>query len=233
MKFGVAKPERSGGGVAPAADASAATPEAPAPVARRPRGRPRGFDREQALETAMHLFWQRGYEATSISELTAAVGVSAPSLYAVFGSKEDLFRAALQRYLEQFRRERGQLLATPGLSARAAFEALFEAIADGFGGCPARSGCMLVAAETGGLGEAAAHLREVLGAHRAGIEAGFRQRIERGQREGDVAAGVDAAALAKFLSTVVQGLSIQARDGAGAQSLREVLRTALRAWPSA
>ncbi|QWP75040.1 TetR/AcrR family transcriptional regulator [Lysobacter sp. K5869] len=181
----------------------------------------------------MRLFWQRGFEATSISELTAAVGVSAPSLYAVFGSKEELFRAALQRYLQQFRLERGQALALPGLSARAAFERLFDAIADGFADCPARSGCMLVSAETGGFGEAATQLREELAAHRAGIEAGFRERIERGQREGDVAADADAAALAKFLSTVVQGLSIQARDGASAQQLREVLRTALRMWPAA
>lgn len=180
----------------------------------------------------MRLFWQRGFEATSMSELTAAIGVTAPSLYAAFGSKEDLFRAALQRYLQRFRRERGELLATPGLSAHAAFARLFDAIADGYADCPTRSGCMLVAAETGGLGATAAALREQLGAHRAGIEAGFRKRIERGQREGDVAAGVDAAALAKFLCTVVQGLSIQARDGAGAAQLREVLRTALRAWPT-
>lgn len=235
MKLGVANPEPAGGAAAPVAEASpnpACAPATPAPAARRPRGRPRGFDREQALETAMRLFWQRGFEATSISDLTAAIGVSAPSLYAVFGNKEELFRAALQRYLQQFRRDRGQALATPGLSARAAFERLFEAIADGFAECPTRSGCMLVAAETGGLGEAATQLREELGAHRASIEAGFRERIERGQREGDVAAAVDAAALAKFLSTVVQGLSIQARDGAAAAQLREVLRTALRAWPA-
>nr|WP_255595694.1 TetR/AcrR family transcriptional regulator [Lysobacter sp. BMK333-48F3] len=180
----------------------------------------------------MQLFWQRGFEATSISDLTAAVGVSAPSLYAVFGSKEALFRTALQRYLQQFRRERGQALTTPGLSAYAAFERLFDAIADGFADHPTRSGCMLVAAETGGFGDTAAQLREELAAHRAGIEAGFRERIERGQREGDVAAEADAAALAKFLSTVVQGLSIQARDGADAAQLRDVLRTALRAWPA-
>ncbi|MFD0323413.1 TetR family transcriptional regulator C-terminal domain-containing protein [Lysobacter gummosus] len=92
------------------------------------------------------------------------------------------------------------------------------------------SGCMLIAADVGG-GSAAAHLREELSAHRLSIEAGFRARIERGQREGDVDAGTDAAALAKFLATVVQGLSIQARDGASAAQLHEVLRTALRVWP--
>jgi AcrR family transcriptional regulator len=236
MKFGAADSERSGGSPAPAAggdDAACAAPASDTPAPRRPRGRPRGFDREQALETAMRMFWQRGFEATSMSELTAAIGVAAPSLYAAFGSKDDLFRAALQRYLERFRSERGAALAAPGLSAREAFARLFDALAGDFAACPDRSGCMLVAAETGGLGAAAAQLREVLGAHRAGIEAGFRARIERGQREGDVAADADAAALAKFLSTVLQGLSIQARDGASAEQLRAVLRTALRVWPSA
>lgn len=239
MKFGVAHPEPSGGTGLPAAapepalggNAEAAT-DAAAAKPRRPRGRPRGFDRDQALETAMRMFWQRGFEATSMSELTAAIGVAAPSLYAAFGSKEDLFRAALQRYLEQFRRGHGSVLATPGLAAREAFARLFDALAEGFAACPTRSGCMLVAAETGGLGDAT-QLREELGAHRASVEAGFRARIERGQTEGDVPADADAAALAKFLSTVVQGLSIQARDGADAAQLREVLRTALRAWPSA
>ncbi|WP_343225379.1 TetR/AcrR family transcriptional regulator [Lysobacter enzymogenes] len=236
MKLAVANSERSGDAPAPTAggdDAACAAPTSAAPATRRPRGRPRGFDREQALETAMRMFWHRGFEATSISELTAAIGVAAPSLYAAFGSKEDLFRAALQRYLQRFRSERGAALAAPGLSAREAFARLFDALAEDFAACPERSGCMLVAAETGGLGAAAAQLREALGAHRAGIEAGFRARIERGQREGDVAADADAAALAKFLSTVVQGLSIQARDGASAEQLRAVLRTALRVWPSA
>jgi len=198
---------------------------------RRPRGRPRGFDREQALETAMHLFWRQGFEATSLSDLTAAMGIAPPSLYAAFGSKEQLFREALQRYLQQFRARHAASLQAPGLSARAAFERLFDAIGDGFAGCGQRSGCMLVAAEIGGVG-ASAPLREEIAAHRRSIESGFRARIERGQREGDVAADCDAERLAKFLATVVQGLSIQARDGANAAELRDVLRTALRAWPA-
>ncbi|QCW26668.1 TetR/AcrR family transcriptional regulator [Lysobacter enzymogenes] len=168
MKFGVAHPEPPGGTGLPAAapepalgeNAEAAT-DAAAAKPRRPRGRPRGFDRDQALETAMRMFWQRGFEATSMSELTAAIGVAAPSLYAAFGSKEDLFRAALQRYLEQFRRGHGSVLATPGLAAREAFARLFDALAEGFAACPTRSGCMLVAAETGGLGDAT-QLREEL-----------------------------------------------------------------------
>ncbi|MGH8081215.1 MAG: TetR/AcrR family transcriptional regulator [Lysobacter sp.] len=218
MEIGVANPEPSG------------SENAPTKKAARPRGRPRAFDREQALETAMLLFWRQGFEATSLSDLTAAMGIAPPSLYAAFGSKEQLFREALQRYLQNFRSAHAGTLQAEGLGAREGFQRLFESIAQGFGGCGQRTGCMLVAAEVGGLGSAA-HLREELTAHRNSIEAGFRTRIERGQREGDVPASVDATALAKFLSTVVQGLSIQARDGASAAQLREVLRTALLAFP--
>lgn len=210
---------------ADSADAGSETPP------RRPRGRPRAFDREQALETAMQLFWRQGFEATSLSDLTAAMGIAPPSLYSAFGSKEQLFREALQRYLQQFRARHAATVQAPGLSARAAFERLFDTIADGFAGCGQRSGCMLVAAEVGSVG-ASAPLREEIAAHRRSIETGFRARIERGQREGDVAADCDAAGLAKFLATVVQGLSIQARDGATAAELRDVLRAALRAWPA-
>ncbi|MGO1072667.1 TetR/AcrR family transcriptional regulator [Lysobacter sp. CA199] len=219
MEIGVANPQPAGGEDAPAKKPS------------RPRGRPRAFDREQALETAMQLFWSQGYEATSLSELTAAMGIAPPSLYAAFGSKEQLFRESVQRYLQQFRSRHGGVLNAPGQTARGSFERLFALIAEGFGGCQSRSGCMLVAAEVGGLGSAA-HLREELAAHRRSIEAGFRARIEQGQREGDVTGAIDAAALAKFLSAVVQGLSIQARDGATPTQLLEILRTALRAWPA-
>lgn len=220
MEIDVANPAANGG------------QDTPARTPRRARGRPRGFDREQALETAMQLFWRQGFEATSLSELTAAMGIAAPSLYAAFGNKERLFREALQRYLRGVRADHAGALLAEGLSARQAFERLFDGIASGFSGCDHRSGCMLVAAEVGGPGSAAP-LREELSAHRDSIEAGFRARIERGQRDGDVAPAIDAAGLAKFLATVVQGLSIQARDGASAAQLRAVLATALRAWPAA
>ncbi|MFD1295977.1 TetR/AcrR family transcriptional regulator [Lysobacter gummosus] len=218
MEIDVANPEAAGGEDAPAKKPS------------RPRGRPRAFDREQALETAMQLFWRQGFEATSLNDLTTAMGIAPPSLYAAFGSKEQLFREAIGRYLQQFRCNHAATLQAPEVTAREAFGRLFAAIANGFSGCGHPSGCMLIAADVGG-GSAAAHLREELSAHRLSIEAGFRARIERGQREGDVDAGTDAAALAKFLATVVQGLSIQARDGASAAQLHEVLRTALRVWP--
>lgn len=178
----------------------------------------------------MQLFWRQGYEATSLSELTAAMGIAPPSLYAAFGSKEQLFREAIQRYLHNFRGNYAGSLQAEGLSARQAFERLFQNIADGFAGCGQRSGCMLISAEVGGVA-ASAQLREELIAHRHSIEAGFRARIERGQREGDVPASTDAGALAQFLATVIQGLSIQARDGATPQQLGSIVQTALRAWP--
>lgn len=178
----------------------------------------------------MQLFWRQGFEATSLSDLTATMGIAPPSLYAAFGSKEQLFREALQRYLQQFRERHAASLQAPGLSAREAFERLFDTIADGFAGCGQRNGCMLVAAEVGG--GASAPLREEIAVHRRSIETGFRARIERGQHDGDVAVDCDAAGLAKFLATVVQGLSVQARDGATTAELRDVLRAALRAWPA-
>lgn len=221
MKINFANPD-------PAAGVGQAT-SAEATGGRRQRGRPRAFDREQALETAMQLFWRQGYESTSLSDLTAAMGIAPPSLYTAFGSKEQLFREALQRYLQQFRGRHAASLQAPELSARAAFERLFAGIVEGFAGCAQRSGCMLIAAEVGGVGTP---LRDAIAAHRQSIEAGFVARIQRGQREGDVCGDCDATALGKFLATVVQGLSIQARDGAEAAQLGEVLRTALRAWPA-
>ncbi|ALN80485.1 bacterial regulatory, tetR family protein [Lysobacter antibioticus] len=218
MEIPVAKPE-------PLAEASDSCKQAP-----RPRGRPRVFDREQALETAMRLFWCRGYEATSLSELTAAMGIAAPSLYAAFGSKEQLFRAALARYIDGYRCNGGRVLADESMSTRQAFEAFFEAITQSFVESEQRSGCMLIAAEAGGL---PAELREELARYRSALENQFVLRIERGMRVGDLPADTDAAALAKFLTALTQGLSIQARDGATTEQLAQIVRIAMRAWPSA
>lgn len=195
----------------------------------RPRGRPRVFDREQALDTAMRLFWCQGYEATSLSDLTAAMGIAAPSLYAAFGSKEQLFRAAIARYIDDYRCNGGRALADPALSTRQAFEAFFESIAHSFVEAERRSGCMLIAAEAGGL---PTELREELAGYRSALENEFLLRIERGLRAGDLPAATDAAALAKFLAALTQGLSIQARDGATVEQLAQVVRVAMRAWPS-
>jgi len=193
------------------------------------RGRPLSFDREQALENAMHVFWDRGYEAASIAELTAAMGITAPSLYSAFGDKEHLFLEAIERYANGAGSAAPRALAEE-LTARAAIERLLcEAAKELTRSChPA--GCMVVMAATN-CSVASAHIQTALAKRRAASEEGIRTRIEQGIVDGELPADTDAAALANFYTTVFQGMSIQARDGASRASLLATAATAMRAWP--
>lgn len=192
------------------------------------RGRPRSFDRDLALRRAMVVFWERGYEGTSISDLTAAMGINSPSLYAAFGCKEQLFREAVELYEAT---EGGAPLRAMAEqpTARASFEAMLRSNVETFADPTTPPGCMIVlAAAAGAVGNA--EVRDFLADNRREVVSMLAARVERGVEEGDVPPGTDARALATFYATVLQGLSIQSRDGAPAAALHAVVDSSMAAW---
>ena len=194
------------------------------------RGRPLSFDRDKALENAMHIFWKRGYEAASISELTAAMGITPPSLYAAFGDKEHLFLEAIERYASGPGGGAPRALAEEP-TARAAIERLLNEAAEELTRTCHPAGCMVVTAATN-CSQSSEHIQKALAKRRASSEAGIRCRIEQGVAEGELPADTDATSLANFYSTVLQGMSMQARDGVSHASLMATADMAMRAWPA-
>lgn len=192
------------------------------------RGRPRGFDRAAALRRAMRLFWARGYEGTSIGDLTETLGIGKPSLYAAFGSKEVLFREAVELYdAEEGAPIQAALDTAP--TARAAVEAALRHNARAYASPESPRGCMMVLSSLLGTPENEAVRQFLCDNRRAGEEA-LRQRIERGMAEGDVPTQADAARIAAFYTTVTQGLSVQALDGASEADLDAIVDSAMAAW---
>jgi AcrR family transcriptional regulator len=190
------------------------------------RGRPRTFDRELALRQAVELFWEQGYEGTSIADLTGAMGIAAPSLYAAFGSKEALFREAVGFYCEDSLTERAL---GRGGTARDAVAAMLYDNADDYVDPATPRGCMLVLGAPVGTPANSGVRERLADARRESVER-LRERLDRGVADGDVPAGADTAMLADFYSTVLDGMSIKARDGASRDELRAIAAAALAAW---
>ncbi|MGK7867861.1 TetR/AcrR family transcriptional regulator [Falsiroseomonas sp. E2-1-a20] len=195
---------------------------------RRRHGRPLSFDREAALGTAMLLFWRHGYEATSVAQLTQAMGITPPSLYAAFGDKRRLFRAALHRYMTGARTV--EQIIGEAASARDAARDLLVAAATGNTGEATPPGCLLASALVSGSAEEA-ELREELASIRRDIEARLRSRIAQDVAEGRLPSGCDAAALAGHTLAVIQGMSTLAKDGADRGKLLRIVETAMACWP--
>jgi AcrR family transcriptional regulator len=193
------------------------------------RGRPRSFDRDAALEIAMRLFWQHGYEATSLAQLTAAIGISAPSLYAAFGDKEALFLQTVARY-QALGGDQSQALWGDAKTAREAVARTLSESAIRLTDPKHPRGCMVVLSAMS-VSEEAARVQAELGKCRATWEKEMKQRIERGIAEGDVPRTANPAALASFYMAVLQGMSLHAKDGASRERLREIGDAALLAWP--
>lgn len=193
-------------------------------AARRPRGRPRGFDRDAALVAAARTFWQRGYEGTSIADLTSAMTITPQSLYLAFRSKADLYREALDWYQAEIGGYAVDALRQPDVVV--AFDQLLQGAAEQFSRTDRPTGCMICtavltcAAENDPVAGVVAGLR-------AEALAGFHARVRQGVEDGQLSADTDVTALARFLGTVFQGMSVQARDGAAAAELRAVASLAI------
>ncbi|MFC6488888.1 TetR/AcrR family transcriptional regulator [Nitratireductor sp. GCM10026969] len=192
------------------------------------RGRPRAFDRDEALRRAMVLFWQRGYDGASLGELTEVMGINRPSLYAAFGSKEALFREAVALY-DAIEGAPIQEKIEQSPTARQAVEAVLRHNARAYVRTDVPRGCLVVLAALIGTPEHE-DLRCFLKENRKGAEDYLCQRIARGISDGDVPATADPAAMAWFYTTVNQGLSIQAKDGASMEVLDSVVDAAMVAW---
>ncbi|PRX96786.1 TetR/AcrR family transcriptional regulator [Allonocardiopsis opalescens] len=192
------------------------------------RGRPRGFDREAALGQAMCAFWERGYQATSMADLTAAMGINSPSLYAAFGSKEALFREAVELYTRTEGAAPSRAL-REGPTARASVDGLLRTNALAYTAGDRPAGCMVVLAAVN-CTEESAGARDLLAKLRRDDLGALRERLDRGAAEGDLPPGTDTAALARFYNAVLHGMSIQAYDGATRAELLAVVDSAMAAW---
>lgn len=179
-------------------------------------GRPLGFQPQQVLDTATRLFWERGFDGVSISDLTEATGVNRRSLYATFGSKEDLFRRAVEHYVCGYGGYAAEALARP--TARAVAHAMVHGAADATTAPGRPAGCLLV--------QGGADLADLRG---AGV-AVLADRFTEAQAGGELP-GADPVALARWISAICQGIAVQARSGATREELHAIADMSLRAWP--
>jgi AcrR family transcriptional regulator len=192
-------------------------------------GRPRAFDEEKALEQAVAVFRRKGYEGTSLSELTEAMGINRPSLYAAFGDKEKLFRKVLDRYIasklsfvEDAMKEK---------TAHAFVKRLLCHSAVAQTDCRGAPGCLTV---HGALAcrEESRPIRKELIRRREELRHLICERLKRAKKEGELPASANPADLARYFTAVIQGMAVQASGGATRRDLERVAETALRAWPS-
>ena len=187
------------------------------------------FDREAALHQAMLLFWRHGYEATSLSDLTAAMGVTPPSIYAAFGDKKRLFLEAVSRYLSG--PVTSERITEDASTAQAAVWDLLRSAAAGFTGADTPPGCLLASSAIS-CSAAAADVQGELAAIRRGIEARLAGKVTQAVHSGELPPGTDAEGLAGLVMAVIQGMSTLARDGANREKLMRVAATAMQAWPA-
>ncbi len=192
--------------------------------------RPREFDCQHALDAALRVFWEKGYEGATLDDLTTAMGINRPSLYGAFGNKEQLFSKVLERYATGPAAYFAVALQAP--TARACAEAILRGAAE-LGTCPQNPGGCLAVHGALATGEDADSIRKTLVEFRAAGECAIRERFERAKAEGELPADANPADLARFIATVVRGMAVQASSGASREELEAVIVLALRAWPDA
>lgn len=193
-----------------------------------PRGRPREFDIDKALDAALLLFWRQGYEGTSLAALTEAMRINVPSLYAAFGNKEALFKRVVDRYIQKPASYLPNALKET--TARRAAERLLKGAIEMVMHPDHPDGCLLVHGALAS-GPEADSIRKELSLRRAGAESAVRRRLEQAIAEGDLARDTDAAKLARYLITIVWGMSVQAAGGATRAQLKEIAEQAMERWP--
>jgi len=192
------------------------------------KGRPREFDVDEALAAALRVFWSKGYEAASLTDLTEAMGITRPSLYAAFGNKEALFRKALDLYEREKLAYIGEALKAP--TSRAVAERLLRgALAMQTSDCEPK-GCMRVLTSVGCSPEAESIRSDVM-ARRQSSQRALCDRMSRAKEEGDLPEGTDVEGLCAYLAAVLGGMTIQAGSGASKAQLEGLVETTLRMWP--
>ena len=198
--------------------------------AKKGRGRPKVFDREAALDKAMTLFWQYGYEATSLSDLVEATGAKAPTLYAEFVNKEGLFRAVLDHYISRFASKNEACLFCEEQTLLEALRHYFTAVATCFTSKDTPAGCFMINTSAA-LAASSKEIAKTIKSRHAVQEQTLYKFLQLRQARGEIPAEKNVAELAQFLSCILQGMSISAREGASFETLMQITETTLRLWP--
>lgn len=195
------------------------------------RGRPKTFDRDAALDKALTLFWTHGYEGTSLSDLVAATGAKAPTLYAEFENKEGLFRAAMERYIERFSAERNAALQDESKPVAEAIEGWFRATAACFTHCDTPAGCFFICTSTA-LSSSSSEIAHMLRQQHQTQQQTLLDFLTARQQRCDIPAQVDILSLARYLACMLQGMSVRAREGAPKADLDNIIDTLMAMWPA-
>lgn len=194
------------------------------------RGRPCAFNKEEALGKALELFWRNGYEGTSLSDLTKVMGINKPSLYSAFGNKEQLFLQAIDLY-----EERPDAFFYPAMEQKTAYlavQAILHGAADRMANADHPQGCVIVQGALS-CSEASATVKDALVKRRLDGQQALQKRFEQAQQDGDLPQHIDAANLASYIGTVLQGMCVQANNGASTAELYAVADMVLENFPKA
>jgi AcrR family transcriptional regulator len=191
-------------------------------------GRPRGFDADEALDRALTVFWEKGYEGASLADLTAAMGISPPSLYAAFGNKEQLFEKVLDRYEAGPAAPLKAALDKP--TAAEVAKAYLEGALSAQTGAGKPQGCLMTQGALA-CGSEAEGVRATVIRRRKAVQTALRSRLEKARTEGDLPPKSDPAMLARYLTVIANGMAVLAAEGESRKGLEAVVRQALAAWP--
>jgi AcrR family transcriptional regulator len=195
---------------------------------KKPLGRPRKFEIDSALDKALEVFRRKGYEATSLTDITEALGINRPSLYAAFGNKEELFAKALTKYMQ------GPIsYLTEVLNEKTSYEVVKQMLlqsVDLLTGMENSKGCLVIQSSISSELQASG-IQQKLVEGLANNDMRIKERFDRAIKEGDLPTDIDSSALAKYVTTIHKGMSMQAINGASKEELYRVVDLVLKGWP--